>query len=131
MNKKKRNSIIGIIILGVIVLAGIILVRNYNPEEESFFIPCIFNKLTGIKCAGCGMTRAMHYLFNGNIGKAIWYNLMIVPSGIVLLYSAYRYIRYIVKDEPIVNNVLDKMLKIFLVVIIIFMITRNFTTLFY
>ena len=131
MDKKKKNSIILISIVAVIAVIGIILVKNYNPEEESFFIPCIFNKLTGLKCAGCGMTRAMHHLVNGRIGKAIWYNLMIIPGSFVLLYSAYRYMRYIIKDEPMVNKTLDYTLKIFLVVIIIFMISRNFTTLFY
>lgn len=131
MNKKKRNSIILISILVVIALFGIILVKNNNPEEESFFIPCIFYKLTGLKCAGCGMTRAMHHLVNGRIGKAIWYNLMIVPGVFILIYSSYGYIRYIIKDEPIVNKTLNYVLKSFLVVIIIFMISRNFTTLFY
>ena len=131
MDKKKRNSIILIGMLAVIAIFGIVLVKNYNPEEESFFIPCIFNKLTGLKCAGCGMTRAMHHLVNGRIGKAIWYNLMIVPGAFVLLYSSYRYMKYIIKDEPMVNKTLDYTLKIFLVVIIIFMISRNFTTLFY
>ena len=131
MDKKKKNSIILISIIAVIAVIGIILVKNYNPEEESFFIPCIFNKLTGLKCAGCGMTRAMHHLVNGRIGKAIWYNLMIVPGAFVLLYSSYRYMRYIIKDETMVNKTLDYTLKIFLVVIIIFMISRNFTTLFY
>lgn len=131
MDRKKRNSIILITITGVIAIFGIILVKNYNPEEESFFIPCIFNKLTGLKCAGCGMTRAMHHLVNGRIKKAIWYNLMIVPGVFVLLYSSYRYMRYIIKSEPIVNKTLEYVLKSFLVIIIIFMISRNFTTLFY
>lgn len=131
MNNKKKNSIIFVVILGIIGIVGIILVKNFNPDEESFFIPCMLYKVTGIKCAGCGMTRAMHNLVNGRIQTAIWYNLMIVPGSIVLLYSAYRYIRYLIKDEPIVNKALDYILKIFLVILIIFMIVRNFTTLFY
>jgi hypothetical protein len=131
MNKKKRNSIIFISILAIIACIGAIIVKKYNPEEHSFFIPCIFYKLTGIKCAGCGMTRAIHNLLNGRIKEAIWYNLMLLPSAVIFSYSTYRYLRYIIKDEPIVNKPLDIILKIFLVVIIIFMIARNMTTLFY
>lgn len=131
MNKQKRKSLIIITIVGIIALFGVFLVKIYNPEEESFFIPCMFYKTTGLKCPGCGMTRAMHYLVNGNIKKAIWYNLMLVPGALVLLYSSYRYIRYLVKDEEIVNKPLDYILKIFLVVLIIFMVARNITTLFY
>ncbi|HJJ05247.1 MAG TPA: DUF2752 domain-containing protein [Clostridiaceae bacterium] len=131
MNKKKRNSIIFISILAIIACIGAVIVKKYNPEEHSFFIPCIFYKLTGIKCAGCGMTRAIHNLLNGRIKEAIWYNLMLLPSAVIFSYSTYRYLRYIIKDEPIVNKPLDIILKIFLVVIIIFMIARNMTTLFY
>ena len=131
MNKKKRNSIIFISILAIRACIGAIIVKKYNPEEHSFFIPCIFYKLTGIKCAGCGMTRAIHNLLNGRIKEAIWYNLMLLPSAVIFSYSTYRYLRYIIKDEPIVNKPLDIILKIFLVVIIIFMIARNMTTLFY
>ena len=131
MNKKKRNSIIFISILAIIACIGAIIVKKYNPEEHSFFIPCIFYKLTGIKCAGCGMTRAIHNLLNGRIKEAIWYNLMLLPSAVIFSYSTYRYLRYIIKDEPIVNKPFDIILKIFLVVIIIFMIARNMTTLFY
>lgn len=131
MNKRKRNSIIFISVLGIIACIGAVIVKKYNPEEHSFFIPCIFYKLTGIKCAGCGMTRAIHNLLNGRIKEAIWYNLMLLPSAVIFSYSTYRYLRYIIKDEPIVNKPLDIILKIFLVVIIIFMIARNMTTLFY
>ncbi len=131
MNKKKRNSVIFISILAIIACIGAVIVKKYNPEEHSFFIPCIFYKLTGIKCAGCGMTRAIHNLLNGRIKEAIWYNLMLLPSAVIFSYSTYRYLRYIIKDEPIVNKPLDIILKIFLVVIIIFMIARNMTTLFY
>lgn len=131
MNKRKKNSLICIIIILIICLFGLLLVKKFNPEEKSFFIPCMFYKTTGLKCPGCGMTRAMHYLVNGNIEKAIWYNLMIVPGSFVLIYSGYRYMRYIVKDEPIVNKTLDYMLKIFLIILIMFMIVRNITTVFY
>ena len=127
MNKKKRNSVIFISILAIIACIGAVIVKKYNPEEHSFFIPCIFYKLTGIKCAGCGMTRAIHNLLNGRIKEAIWYNLMLLPSAVIFSYSTYRYLRYIIKDEPIVNKPLDIILKIFLVVIIIFMIARNMT----
>lgn len=131
MNKRKKNSLICISIIVIICLFGLILVKKFNPEEESFFIPCMFYKTTGLKCPGCGMTRAMHYLVNGEIEKAIWYNIMIIPGSLVLLYSSYRYIRYIIKDEPIVNKPLDYILKIFLASLIIFMIVRNNTTVFY
>ena len=131
MNKKKLTSLIIVLSVSIIAIIGLFLVKNFNPEEESFFIPCMFHKVTGLKCPGCGMTRAMHYLVNGNIKKAIWYNLMIIPGTFVLIYSGYRYIKYLVKNEEIVNSPLEIILKIFLAILILFMIVRNVTTLFY
>ena len=128
MNKNKRNSLIVTGFFIVIAIIGLILVKKYNPEEESFFIPCVFNKITGLKCPGCGMTRAMHYLVNGNLKKAVWYNIMIVPGVFILLYSGYRYFKYLTKNEEIVNKPLEVILKIFLVILIIFMVVRNITT---
>lgn len=131
LDKKKKSSICIVITLLVIAMIGVILVKIYNPEEESFFIPCMLYKLTGIKCPGCGMTRSVHYLVNGNLEQAIWYNLMLIPIIILVIYALYRYIRYLIKDEEIINKILENMLKVFLAILLIFWVTRNLTTLFY
>lgn len=131
LDKKKKTSICIVISLFIIAVIGIILVKVYNPEEESFFIPCMLYKLTGIKCPGCGMTRSVHYLVNGNIKQAIWYNLMLIPIIFLVVYALYRYILFLVKNEEIINKSLENLLKVFLAIIILFGVTRNFTTLFY
>lgn len=125
MDYKKKISLISVIIIGFFILIGIVLVAIFNPEEYEFFPQCILYQTTGLKCAGCGMTRAMHYLFTGNIKKAIGYNIMIIPLIIVISYSLFRYIMYIIKDEQIVNKKLERILKIFLVSLIIFIFVRN------
>lgn len=125
MNSKKKISLISVLIIGFFILIGIVLVAIFNPEEYDFFPQCILYQTTGLKCAGCGMTRAMHYLFTGNIKKSIDYNIMIVPLIIVLGYSLFRYIMYIIKDEQIVNKRLEIILKTFLVSLIIFIFIRN------
>lgn len=131
LDKKKKISIYVVTSLLFIAIIGIILVKIYNPEEESFFIPCMLYKLTGIKCPGCGMTRSVHYLVNGDIKQAMWYNLMLVPIIILVIYALYRYIRYLIKDEEIINKMLENVLKVFLVAILVFGVARNLTTLFY
>ncbi len=131
LNKKRKISIYIVTSLLIVAIIGIILVKVYNPEEESFFIPCMLYKLTGIKCPGCGMTRSVHYLVNGNIKQSMWYNLMLIPIIILVIYALYRYIRYLVKNEEIINKVLENLLKVFLVIILIFGVARNLTTLFY
>ena len=88
MNRKKKISLCIVIVLAIVGMLGLILLRIYNPESEnSFFIPCFFYKIMGIKCPGCGMTRSLHNLVNGDIKKAIWYNVMSIPAIVLLIYN--------------------------------------------
>ena len=43
--------------------------------------PCMFRKVTGFDCPGCGMTRGSHALLNGRVADAFQFN----PVGMVLL----------------------------------------------
>lgn len=42
---------------------------------------CVFRKVTGLECPGCGMTRATYATLHGRIGDAFRLN----PVGMVLL----------------------------------------------
>ena len=42
---------------------------------------CIFRKVTGLDCPGCGMTRGTYALLHGRVGDAFRFN----PVGMVLL----------------------------------------------
>lgn len=42
-------------------------------------IPCLFRRLTGIPCPGCGLTRALLCLLRGDIRGALAYNALAIP----------------------------------------------------
>ena len=46
---------------------------------------CVFRRLTGIKCPGCGGTRAFKELLHGHIIEALRYNMYWLPSFFILL----------------------------------------------
>jgi hypothetical protein len=67
-----------------------------------FFIPvshldslpsiCIFRNLTGIKCPGCGMTRAVLSVLHLRFAEAFSYNKLIVlvfPLGLLLFLRSF------------------------------------------
>lgn len=59
-------------------------------------IPCVFYKVTGWQCPGCGMTRAIAQLWKGNIEQAISYNVLSVSIfPIFVIYLIYRIVVYI------------------------------------
>lgn len=45
-----------------------------DPEASSFYPGCLFHKLTGLKCTGCGGQRAAHSLLHGDVVRALHYN---------------------------------------------------------
>ncbi|PIR16968.1 MAG: hypothetical protein COV46_06245 [Deltaproteobacteria bacterium CG11_big_fil_rev_8_21_14_0_20_49_13] len=44
-------------------------------------LPCLFNRMTGINCPSCGITRSIRLVFGGNIKDS----LNMHPFGIVFL----------------------------------------------
>ncbi len=60
-------------------------------------IPCVFRKLTGLNCPGCGNTRAVVNLARGDILRGLSYNylfpLEVFYLGWVLTVVSVQYIR--------------------------------------
>jgi len=67
---------IAIILISIIAM----VYRIYNPILDVFFPKCPFFVITGFKCPGCGSQRAIHYLLNFDISKAINENVLLVLS---------------------------------------------------
>lgn len=45
---------------------------------------CLFHRLTGISCPGCGGTRAFKALLEGHVWEALCYNLLWIPTFVLL-----------------------------------------------
>lgn len=91
--KKILYSLIAIAVFGIIYLFVFL--------KFGFGIPCIFYKITGMKCPGCGMTHAIAELSQGNVKLALEYNaLCLTALPVLCLYLLYRAMRYVNgKDE--------------------------------
>ena len=123
---KKLLKFIGIISI-CIAFVGILIVLKYiNPEKSSIYPPCLIYKLTGIKCAGCGMTRAIHYLLNFEIEKSFKLNPLLFVFLVYIVYGAIKYIvlKFGYKKMVSINDYIIE-LYILLIITVIFMIIRN------
>ena len=63
---------------GCCLAAGAAYVVADDPSDGGAFLPCPFRTLTGWWCPGCGLTRATHHLFRGDVVQALRYNLFVV-----------------------------------------------------
>ncbi len=57
-----------------------------DPEGSRLFPSCPFHSWTGLFCAGCGSTRAIHELLNGHLLAALAYNPLTALAAPFALY---------------------------------------------
>ena len=57
----------------------------FDPATEAWFPTCVLRACTGLWCPGCGMTRAVHHLTNGDIVAAVRLNLLVVPLAVAAM----------------------------------------------
>jgi hypothetical protein len=67
------------IAIGAVAVLALVFV--FDPVRAGFYPPCLFHKLTGLHCPGCGSTRALHQLLHGNVSAALHLN----PLAVLLL----------------------------------------------
>lgn len=95
--------------LAVLILSGIYLLRTYDPNAAGNpFLACLFNKLTGFYCPGCGLTRAMHALVHFDLLRAIRMNaffMLCSPIFVLLVWRLYRPLPAIIEAcvRPLAN----------------------------
>jgi hypothetical protein len=70
-----------IVLCGLAALAfSAFLLRSHGPDAA--WLPgCLFHRITGLDCPGCGMTRAAHATLHGDLVEAFRLN----PLGMILL----------------------------------------------
>ncbi len=113
------------------LLVLIMLLLGYYFLNAKFHIgiPCIFYELTGYKCPGCGITRALFSLLKGDVVTAFRYNKLIfilAPFlGFYFIYQAYLYILGIEQSKKTRNNI-QKVAIFFIVISLIYGVMRNF-----
>ena len=75
-------------------VAGLLLtMRAVDPVAASlaaggWWPACVFHRLTGLLCVGCGMSRAAHALAAGDLAGAARMNLLLVPMLLIALAVA-------------------------------------------
>lgn len=74
---------LGLPAAGLILLGGMAVI-GFNPV--GILPPCLFLRLTGLRCPGCGTTRMAAALLRGDVGGAWYYNpfTLLLGTGFVL-----------------------------------------------
>ncbi|WP_281336698.1 DUF2752 domain-containing protein [Flavobacterium eburneipallidum] len=73
-SKRKIYGIIGAII--TLIVPFFLMLFNQDNHLETDQSLCPFKMLTGFPCAGCGITKSMVYLYQGNLQKSLYYHIL-------------------------------------------------------
>lgn len=89
-------------------------------------IPCLFRRITGLLCPGCGNSRAALALLRLDLAAALEYNLLFPLEFAYLLWVAACSSRAYLKGKPFTYNPPAPALDIaLLVIILLWGILRN------
>jgi len=84
------------LVLGLVFLLGIGLAALFlfDPADHAFYPVCLFKRMTGYDCPGCGGLRAVHGLLHGDVWRAFQLNAVaVVALPLLVAWSVLRWVR--------------------------------------
>ena len=71
-----------------------------DPARVPIYPVCLFHRVTGLDCPGCGSLRALHELFHGNFAAALRFNAFLILSLPVFAWLGFRFVARRIRNEP-------------------------------
>jgi hypothetical protein len=105
---------------------GGVFLFSFNPTQSNLYPPCLFHKLTGLYCPGCGSLRALHQLLHGHLLTALSLNPLMVLMLPFLGYAFTSRIFLLIRGKALPRIFIPAFWLWFLfAVIIAYWILRN------
>ena len=70
--------------------AGLVFLYFHPPGSTPWLPQCLFYRITGFYCSGCGATRALYAALHGNFPEALRYNLLLFPFLIAVCLLLWK-----------------------------------------
>jgi hypothetical protein len=127
-HKLKHSTYERLATAGVLATVGGVafVVGYFNPVTAGFFPTCPLYSMTGIYCPGCGMTRAFHALFHGDILGALHFNAMWPFYAFIFGYIFISTTLIVIRGRGLSYEVFHpKLMYGFLTLALLFGVLRN------
>ena len=95
-----------------------------DPVRVPIYPQCVFHRMTGLDCPGCGSLRALHALLHGDFAAALHFNAFLVLSLPLLAGLGFYFAAKKMRREP-AARFHPAWLWFHLVAFVIFGIVRN------
>lgn len=83
-----KSSRLRWIVPGVLVAAAVFYYFS-DPLTSRFMPQCLFHRITGLQCVGCGSQRMLHALLHGDLSGAFRANALALLSIPVVVFLAW------------------------------------------
>ena len=89
-------------------------------------IPCLFNRVTGLECPGCGITHMYMAMFELDFYTAFKYNPYVFAIQLILYYFVIKeYLGWLRNVETTFNRCENIVLLLLIVSSLVFTVLRN------
>lgn len=95
-NNIKPRALLVVSVL-LVIAGGVVFYFTCDPMESRFMPQCLFHRLTGLQCIGCGSQRMFHALLHGDITgafKANVFGFLSLPFIIFMIWLETRRTRH-------------------------------------
>ena len=107
-------------------LAGLAMLRIFDPATSEFFPPCPVRYLTGFYCPGCGSLRALHALLDGDLRRAWAMNPFTVTMLPFVCYGLVSYMLLALRGRGLPQVVLPaNWIRAFAIAVVLYGVARN------
>jgi hypothetical protein len=113
------------IVLGAAALGAAAMVFFFNPVTHAFYPVCVFHRITGLNCPGCGTTRAVYALLHGNWSTALRDNSLFVLGLAALALRGAWFAARQIRGRPAGEFFPVKLLWPLLFIAFVFTVLRN------
>ena len=95
----------GMRVLPPALLVALPLLVLFIPTRwiERHPVPCLFTAVLGVRCPGCGMTRAVSCAAHGRFRDALRYNPLVVLVLPLATFEWLRLMREAIKDVTVAS----------------------------
>lgn len=114
------------LLIFVVLIGGIAFLFVFNPETV-VYPPCLFKKMTGLQCPGCGSARACYHLLHGHFLTALDHNLLLTVFLPFLIIEGFSRLFLSSKNAVLKLRVIQNHIRPVhvLVAVIVFWVIRN------
>lgn len=94
-----RYALLAVLLL--LVAGAVFILFRFNPAQHSFYPTCIFYRVTGLYCPGCGAQRSLHALLHGELLAALHFNPLFILALPFLLFAGGRFLWRQMTGKPL------------------------------